>query len=101
MKHRWHWSTPWVVTFFAAVAIATVADVILILTGHQEHYIWGDEVVDYWPLFGAFWYVIIIVTSKWLGHVLLQRHEDFYEGGSASADAESLEHPAEEEHTHG
>lgn len=101
MRHRLHWSTPFVVTVLGAIVISTVADVILIVTGRQEHYIWGDELVDYWPLFGAFWYVVIIVSSKWLGHILLQRHEDFYEGGSLSADAQATEHPHEEEHAHG
>ena len=93
MKHRWHWSTRWGVTFLAAVAISLAADIILLATDNRDHYIWGDELVGYWALFGAFWYAVITAVYKLLGHLLIQRPEDYYEAGG--------EHPPEEERSHG
>ena len=60
--------------------VAVLADV---LFGDGEAHLWGDGVPGYWAAFGLVWTVVIVVVSKWLGHVLLHRPEDFYDDSDA------------------
>ena len=61
------------IVFVVATAVATVADVVLIVTGHQDASLVGADVVDYWPAFAAVSAFVIIYGSKWLGALLVQR----------------------------
>ncbi|MYC32566.1 MAG: hypothetical protein F4X64_05250 [Chloroflexi bacterium] len=62
-----------VIVFVVATVIATVADTILILTGHQDRPLVGADFVDYWPAFAVVSDFAIIYGAKWLGALLIQR----------------------------
>ena len=62
-----------VIVFIIATAVATVADVILIITGHQDAPLVGADFVDYWPAFAVASDFVIIYGAKWLGALLVQR----------------------------
>ena len=67
-----------VIVFIVATVVATVADLILILIGHQDRPLVGSDFVDYWPAFAVVSDFAIIYGAKWLGALLLQRdhHEE-------------------------
>lgn len=44
------------------------------------HHGWWDSIPGWWAIFGFVGCAVIVIFSKWLGHVLLQKDEDFYDG---------------------
>ncbi len=70
---RWHW--------IALGLIAAVSFLTEFLTphnpGHTEH--WWNAIPGFYALFGFIGCVAIIVLSKWIGKLLLQRREEYYE----------------------
>jgi hypothetical protein len=47
---------------------------------HVKHAVfWWEEVPVFYALYGFFGCVLIVIASKWLGHYVLQRPEDYYE----------------------
>ena len=61
------------IVFVIATAVATVADIVLIVTGHQDAPLAGADFVDYWPAFALVSDFVIIYGAKWLGALLVQR----------------------------
>lgn len=59
--------------FIIATVVATVADVILIITGNQDAPLVGSDFVYYWPAFAVVSNFAIIYGSKWFGALLGQR----------------------------
>ncbi|MBI4417917.1 MAG: hypothetical protein HY563_04005 [Ignavibacteriales bacterium] len=47
------------------------------LTYESDH--WWDSIPAFYSLFGFIGCTAIILISKWLGKVLLQRREDYYD----------------------
>jgi len=47
---------------------------------HEVHF-FGDEIRGFWSLFGFIACVLIIVVSKWIGHLGLMQHENYYDEG--------------------
>ena len=71
----------WFLTLFAvAVVLAVVGDVWLVGDQHRPEF-WGSGARASFAVLGLVGCVAIIVASKWLGHYLLMREEDYYEGG--------------------
>ena len=62
-----------VIVFVFATIVATVADIVLIVTGHQDSPLVGADFVDYWPAFAVVSDFVIIYGAKWLGAALVQR----------------------------
>ena len=62
-----------VIAFVAATVVATVADVVLIVTGHQKALLVGADFVYYWPAFALVSNFVIIYGAKWFGELLVQR----------------------------
>jgi hypothetical protein len=58
--------------------VAVLADVLL---GGDEGHLWGEGVPGYWAAFGLVSAVVLVVASKWLGHIVLHRRENFYDDG--------------------
>lgn len=58
------------------VVVIILVDVLL---GDKEAHVWGSGIPGYWAAFGFVWTVVLIVVSKWLGHILLLRPEGFYD----------------------
>lgn len=63
---------------FAAVSGAIVIALPYFLP-HGEHHGWWSAIPGWWSIFGAAGCAAIVIVSKWLGHVFLQKDEDFYE----------------------
>jgi len=47
---------------------------------HEVHF-FGDNIRGFWSLFGFIACVLIIVVSKWIGHLGLMQHENYYDEG--------------------
>ena len=47
---------------------------------HEVHF-FGDEIPGFWSLFGLIACVLIIVGSKWIGHLGLMQRENYYDEG--------------------
>lgn len=62
-----------VIAFVVATTVATVADVVLIVTGHQKALLVGADFVYYWPAFALVSNFVIIYGAKWFGELLVQR----------------------------
>ena len=62
-----------VIVFVIATVAATVADLVLIFTGHQDAPLVGADFVDYWLAFAVASDFVIIYGAKWLGALLVQR----------------------------
>ena len=62
-----------VIVFIAATVFATVADLALIFTGHQDGPLVGADFVGYWLVFALVSNFVIIYGAKWLGEILVQR----------------------------
>ena len=46
-----------------------------------EVHFFGDEIPGFWSLFGFIACVLIIVVSKWIGHLGLMQRENYYDEG--------------------
>ncbi len=64
------------VAFCCLLGLLILAD--LLVPRHHVYFV-GDEIPGFWGLFGLLACMLIIVVSKWLGHVWLFRPEDYYE----------------------
>jgi hypothetical protein len=60
----------------AMAALAVVAGLFLPAGEGPE---WWDGIPAFWSLFGFVGCVVIIEVSKWLGTVLLQKKEEYYD----------------------
>ena len=61
---------------YGILVLLVAAD--FIIPRHEIHF-FGDKVPGFWSLFGFISCVLIIVVSKWLGHLWLVRDEDYYD----------------------
>jgi hypothetical protein len=62
----------------AAGVVSLIADYILVLGNHHATPIWGSGAVGYWPFFAAFWFLVFVFGSKWIGKVSIQKRENYY-----------------------
>ncbi len=62
-----------------SIIIALVVDFGLVGGMHRIEMVWFSDLPGYWAIFGLVWCIVIIVASKWLGHKILQRPEDYYQ----------------------
>jgi uncharacterized membrane protein len=60
-----------------AATVLAVAGGVFLPSG--EGHGWWDSVPLFWSLFGFVGCVVIIYVSKWLGTVLLQKKEEYYD----------------------
>ena len=63
-------------TAFVALIILIVVD--FIIPRHEIHF-FGDKVPGFWSLFGFIACVLIIMVSKWIGHLGLMQDENYYD----------------------
>ena len=62
-----------IIVFVVAAVIATVANLVLIFTGHQDAPLVGADWVGYWLVFAVVADFVIIYGAKWLGALLVER----------------------------
>lgn len=65
----------WFVAGFTA-GIAVALQYVLPLEHHGG---WWESIPAWWAVFGGIGCAVIVVVSKWLGKVFLQKPEDWYE----------------------
>ena len=63
-------------TAYVALIILIVVD--FIIPRHEIHF-FGDKVPGFWSLFGFIACVLIIIVSKWIGHMGLMQDENYYD----------------------
>ena len=66
----------------AGKKIAYIALILIIVTDffiprHEIHFI-GDQIPGFWSLFGFVACIIIILISKWIGHLGIMQDENYY-----------------------
>ena len=61
---------------YGMLVLLILAD--FIIPRHEIHF-FGDKIPGFWSLFGFISCVLIIVVSKWIGHLWLVRDEDYYD----------------------
>ena len=61
---------------YGALIILIVVD--FIIPRHEIHF-FGDKVPGFWSLFGFIACVLIIIVSKWVGHMGLMQDENYYD----------------------
>ena len=61
---------------YGALIILIVVD--FIIPRHEIHF-FGDKVPGFWSLFGFIACVLIIIVSKWIGHMGLMKDENYYD----------------------
>ena len=61
---------------YGALIILIVVD--FIIPRHEIHF-FGDKVPGCWSLFGFIACVLIIIVSKWVGHLGLMQDENYYD----------------------
>ena len=66
----------------AVKKIAYIALILIIVTDffiprHEIHFI-GDQIPGFWSLFGFVACIMIILISKWIGHLGIVQDENYY-----------------------
>ena len=61
---------------YGALIILIVVD--FIIPRHEIHF-FGDKIPGFWSLFGFIACVLIIIVSKWIGHMGLMKNENYYD----------------------
>ena len=61
---------------YGALIILIVVD--FIIPRHEIHF-FGDKIPGFWSLFGFIACVLIIIVSKWIGHLGLMKDENYYD----------------------
>ena len=61
---------------YGALIILIIVD--FIIPRHEIHF-FGDKIPGFWSLFGFIACVLIIIASKWIGHLGLMKDENYYD----------------------
>ena len=61
---------------YGALILLVVVD--FIIPRHEIHF-FGDKIPGFWSLFGFIACVLIIIVSKWIGHMGLMKDENYYD----------------------
>ena len=61
---------------YGALILLIVVD--FIIPRHEVHF-FGDNIRGFWSLFGFIACVLIIIISKWIGHLGLMQDESYYD----------------------
>ena len=67
----------------AVKKIAYIVLILIIVTDffiprHEIHFI-GDQIPGFWSLFGFVACILIILISKWIGHLGVMQDENYYD----------------------
>ena len=61
---------------YGVLIILIIVD--FIIPRHEIHF-FGDKIPGFWSLFGFIACVLIIMVSKWIGHLGLMQDENYYD----------------------
>ena len=63
---------------YVGLALLVVADVLLVDKSHAHT--WAEKYIPgFWSIFGFVACVLIIILSKWYGHLGIMTREDYYD----------------------
>ena len=49
-----------------------------VIPRHEIHF-FGDKIPGFWSIFGFIACVLIVIVSKWIGHMGLMQNENYYD----------------------
>jgi tellurite resistance protein TehA-like permease len=73
----------------AVLALLALADIFLV--SNEEAHTPAEHIPAFWSIFGFFACVLIIILSKWFGHLGIMTREDYYEDKPSAAQEEPHE----------
>ena len=76
MKLQWPSTRGWILSLLAAAVVFVLPYVV---PHEAAHHGWWDSIPGWWAVFGFAGCAVIVVVSKWLGHLFLQKDEGFYD----------------------
>jgi len=62
---------------FAYAALLLIFVIDFFIPRHEIHFI-GDRIPGFWSLFGLVACILIILISKWIGHLGIMQDENYY-----------------------
>jgi hypothetical protein len=71
----------------AVLALLAVADILFV--GNQEAHTQVEHLPAFWSIFGFLGCAVIVLLSKWYGHLGIMTREDYYEDKPAQTRKES------------
>jgi MFS superfamily sulfate permease-like transporter len=63
----------------ASLAVLVVLDAIPALVDKEHAHTWLEHLPGFWAVFGFVGCVVLIVASKWFGHLGIMTREDYYD----------------------
>jgi hypothetical protein len=72
----------------AVLVLVVVLDAIPAVVDKEHAHTAAEHWAGFWAVFGFIGCVVIILFSKWFGHLGIMTREDYYEDGSAAAQEE-------------
>ena len=64
---------------FALLAVLVLLDAIPALVDKEHAHTWIEHVPGFWAAWGFVGCAILIVLSKWFGHLGIMKREDYYD----------------------
>jgi hypothetical protein len=83
IKMQWPGTRGWLFALISGAVVVLLPLVVSSIWPHEGegHGFW-DHIFGWWAWYGAVGCAAIVVVSKWLGHLFLQKREDFYDDRS-------------------
>lgn len=66
----------WLVIFAVVFILFAVVDFLLFRTEAES---WWQKIPCFFAIFGLIFCILIVIVSKFIGHLWLQRKEDYYD----------------------
>lgn len=64
---------------YLVLAILVVLDAIPWVVDKSHAHTWPEKIMGFWSVFGFLACVLIIIISKWFGHLGIMTREDYYD----------------------
>ena len=65
---------------FAVITAGVTLGAPLVVHPEHHHEAWWNHVPGFYAAYGFLGCAAIVLVSKWIGHLFLQKGEDFYDG---------------------
>ena len=64
---------------YMVLALLVVIDAVPLIVDKSHAHTWPEKLPGFWSVFGYIACVLIIVLSKWYGHLGIMTREDYYD----------------------
>ena len=68
-----------IILCYGVLALLVITDAIPQVVDKSHAHTWPERIVGFWSLFGFIACVLIIIVSKWFGHLGIMTREDYYD----------------------